>query len=250
MWNIGQKNAEPTICGGGFETKSPIPEVLDVLTPDMRAELSDADLKGNVLKDLSIELADPWMTVGQIFDQGFATTTPAVNPFNYWALHTFPHKVFFLPFLYAHRTAVKAKYWDAEGKKSGLPTHPLLDGHRAMQRKLETAAPSDELNYDGYLQTGADANRLKGNIIRMYLLLQRDLLQKGGEIFSQAKDFETWHYTKFATQMKVIVNDKAHASMLPDAALYTTGILELASEVDALLARAPIAPGSAPAGGN
>ena len=252
MWQIGQRNAEPSKCAGGFLAKTPpFPELVGAFTSDMRAELSARDVASNTLEDLSNEIADPWMTLGNLFDQGFVTTTPNANPFNYWALHTFPHKIFFLPFMYTHRRAIQARHWELHGKATGLPTHPLLDGSRSVQfqRKVETAAPNDELNYDGYKQTGADANRLKGNLIRMTLLLQRDLLQKGGAVFVP-QELRLDHFSKFAGQMKGVIKDPVQAPLLADAALYTTFIDGLVSEVGALAARAPVATGNGPVTGN
>lgn len=252
MWQIGQRNAEPSVCAGGFNSaQPPFPDVLSAFPTDMRAELSAHDENTKSLMDLSIELADPWMTLGNLFDQGFATTTPNANPFNYWALHTFPHKVFFLPLTYTHRRAIQSKHWELYGKATGLPTHPLLDGSRVIQfqRKIETAAPHDELNYEGYKETGADANLLKGNLIRMTLLLQKDLLQKGAAVF-QPQELRMDHFTSFARQMKIVLSDPVQAPLKGKAALYTTAIESLAAEVGALAARAPVATGNGPVGGN
>lgn len=252
MWQIGQRNAEPSVCAGGFNSAPPpFPALLSAFPTDMRAELSADDESTKTLEDLSNELADPWMTLGNLFDQGFATTTPNANPFNYWALHTFPHKVFFLPLTYTHRRAIQAKHWELHGKAMGQPTHPLLDGSRVIQfqRKFETAAPHDELNYVGYKETGADANLLKGNLIRMTLLLQKDLLQKGGEVFQQ-QELRLDHFSSFARQMKIVLKDPVQAPLAARAELYTTVIEGLVAEVGALAARAPVATGNGPVPGN
>lgn len=247
MWQIGQRNAEPSICAGGFNNKSPVPELLATLTPDVRAELTAKDVSTDTLSDLSHELADPWLTLGNLFDQAFVTTTPAGNPFNYWALVTFPHKVFFLPFMYTHRRAVQAKQWELYGKASGFPTNALLDGSRSVQyqRKIETPVPFDELQYPSYGKTGADANRMKGNIVRMTLLLQRDLLQKGGAVFEPG-NLRLDHFTSFSRMMKLIVKDPIQAPIMKEPALYTTDIDDLVREVEALVAKAPQAVGRGP----
>lgn len=84
------------------------------------------------------------MTLGTMFDQGINTTRPEANPLNYWAGLTFAHKVFQLPFMYAHRKTIQTRYWEAHGKDTLLPD-TVVSSEAVGQDGAYPAPPSGAL---------------------------------------------------------------------------------------------------------
>jgi len=238
MLGLGGTNAEPSICGGGFSHETSLPTIMAIIPNDMKAQLSANDREGNVFLDLSKELAHPWMVLGELYDQALVTESPVTGRLQYWAGLIFPHKTFHLPFMYAHRAALRVTYWERYQQKTD--PHPLLDGKNFHQEKLESVAPYDGAQYEGSERTAADANRLRGNLIRMFLLLEIDLLRQGRLSFSEpgteSMAYHIGRYYGFAkTLAQTIPNDSVQAPLREDIALYTTGIVELTDEALRLL---------------
>jgi hypothetical protein len=259
MFFIGGENVEDYLlyrCGTAYD-KNPRPGQLAAMHPLDREQLSVKDAADGRMTDLSRELSHPWMTLGQLFDQTlFSTESQPENKLGYWEMLTFDQRDFHLPFFYGHRTATQLKYWtDYKGtalypKSTGyhawLVTHPFLNGRTLFQSSLKGTPDSR------YVADPVGAARLRGNMIRMFLLIQRDLLQKGTAVnlpegnadhcVSVGCQVNSWY--GYINDLKGNLNDSQRKAKMTgftqqDVDLYVTETEKLITEVLGLIARAP-----------
>jgi hypothetical protein len=263
MFHMGGETVEPYLlyrCGTAFD-KEARPKVLAATPTDDRAQLSAKDAADGRMEDLSKELSHTWMTLGQLHDQTlFSTERQPENKLGYWVMLNFDQRSFHMPFFYAHRTATQAKYWTdlrgtaaypnakALGFHGNLKTHPLLNGPTFFQSPL---SESPDPNRGGDAATAA---RLRGNLIRTFLLLQRELLQAGGAV--NGPEINSDHCMALGCQInswggyfdytRGHLRDadrraKMAAFTQQDVDLYITDTEKLLAEVLGLVARAPLA---------
>ncbi|MEM9188734.1 MAG: cytochrome c [Myxococcota bacterium] len=241
---IGSRNLEP-IC---YQRSGPVRAIFATLPEDVREEVDERDLSAGVLVDTPLELSHPWFSLAQVYDQSlFRTAEPTQqgNALHYWNTINFAQREVHAPFFNAHRIATQAAYYDTHqgippGSWSGAnpEVHPLLDGGSMHHEHLHHVVAAED-------PRATVANRLKGNLIRMFLLLQRSLLQQGERVtgvesrspdphhgHSLTEDLEHWR--RYVDHLR-----DENIAGLSDNPLYTTDLLSLASEVEELIARAP-----------
>jgi hypothetical protein len=139
-----------------------------------------------------------------------------------------------------------AAYPKALGYHGDLKTHPLLNWPTLFQ------GPLAGVGGWGYVDT-AGTLKLRGNIIRMFLLLQRELLQNGAAVHGAASSIDDcaslgcllnrWSY--FTNEVRNFFKDPNNRSKHPtftqqDLDFYLTDTEKLLEEVKTLVARAPV----------
>ncbi|MGL4575396.1 MAG: c-type cytochrome [Burkholderiaceae bacterium] len=260
MFFMGGENVEPFLawrCNIDYRS-APLPGLVRATPPSDREQLSAKDAADGRMTDLSAELSHPWMTLGQIFDQTLFSTEPqAENKLGYWANRNFIQRDFHAPFFYAHRTATQAKYWTdyrntslypkSRGYHGGISTHPFLDGPTLFQTPLGIAQVDVRVVLDP-----VGAARFRGNLIRMFLLVQRDLLLKGAPVNEPGGfasgctgvgcQVDSWY--QYIRDLKgTLGNPDGRATMAgftqQDIDLYVTDTEKLMTEVLGLIAKAP-----------
>jgi mono/diheme cytochrome c family protein len=160
-------------------------------------EIERLEVKGMDANRFMSSFSHSWFTLGQLFDQTYlqsehsndGTTSP---PF-YWNLFRFPHDQIHQPFLNMHRVVMTVVYGN---KVKGTPRFPLAlsDGRRApageamLDADWFPAGGNDAMvgvvKGDPHLPKATDPRRapsvkLRTNLMRMFLYLQRDLLKSG-----------------------------------------------------------------------
>jgi hypothetical protein len=169
------------------------PAWIQSFPPGFRDEFPESDLEQGVVEDATNRITHVWMTLGQILDPTLISTHDTQsNKLHYWAARNFRQPEVHLPFVYVHRIASQTKYWSEMRGTAVFPVatgpfdeasrdwlHPLLatENQQAEGRGLQQAIdprseslPSEEVN------------RFKGNLIRMMMLLSRELLQQGASL--------------------------------------------------------------------
>jgi mono/diheme cytochrome c family protein len=153
-----------------------------------RDELPEKDLMRVMIEDTTNRITHVWMTLGQVMDPTLISTDDMTNnKIHYWAFRNFTQKEVHLPFLYVHRIASQAAYWTDLRTSALFPkkTGPFNDAGREGLHPLlstvnqESAGLQSAVAPDSKTLPAGDVNRFKGNLIRMMMLLSRDLLQKG-----------------------------------------------------------------------
>ncbi len=222
-------------------------ELIASMPEGARGEVTERDAKVLTLFDYSDAISHPWMTLGQMFDQTlFSTEGQAENKLFYWSDRNFKELLIHEPFFYVHRVAMQSRYYTelkgtplypkGLGFHGRMATHPLLDGARLFQVRLgRPAQPTSSA-------TAAASVRFKMNIERMYLLQQRDLLQRGTAVNSRAQ------LVTYLTDSRALVSQvikwrataagRAALGWAADAAEDTGALF---SDVADLVAKAPLA---------
>ncbi len=252
---IGGQNAE-RICPYPYDADSR-PAVAKALPKMASSELSAEDIRTNDFLSLSRAMAHHWMTLGQIYDQTlFQSEGQPNNKLQYWVSdNTFLQRDVHAPFYYVHRVLVQQAYRKIPALIAKTPKAgdwyrqgialPLLDGARM---NLHTNGPSGAVSLDKPYAEGA--NRLKGNLYRMLLLLQKEELQQGASVSQiaasdhgqnlleqidaigdQAKTLVQWRNGSEAAKL---------GTMGGDLDLYSTQTVTLVQEVKDLVRKAKV----------
>ncbi len=253
------------IGGRNVERECPYPQdegarplIASSLPAVAKAELSSTDVAKRDFLSLSNDMAHAWMTLGQIFDQTLYMSEGAPNnKLNYWVQDaTFLQKEVHLPFFYMHRLLTQQSYrqdpariplmpktgvWYRDGK-----AQPLLDGFRMMVHNAGTTGATDLAKPFAPL-----ANRIRANLYRTILLLQKELLLAGAVVTPDGTGdgfykltFETNTLGDLSKQFVAWQKDSAKAKLLvaglgADVDLFGSETLTLLQEVQGLIAKAP-----------
>lgn len=254
-FKIGGENAERRCPYPQDDSARPV--VASTLPKMVAAELSPSDIADGDFLSLTDDMAHHWMTLGQIFDPTLFKTEPQVNnKLNYW-VGKFTQREVHLPFFYFHRVFSQSAQSEANSANPASaplvvswhgqsPAHPLLDFARLqIHNDGTTGATSLDKSY-------ADiANRLRGNLYRAVLLLQKERLEAGEGIFEHAADCDQQlcasqqlgplgSYFNQMEEWKSSNNGTSQfGALAPDIELYTTDSLALHAEVVALVEKAP-----------
>lgn len=215
------------------------------LPEDARKELSSDSNAEAQINSFSQELAHPWFTLGQLLDQGLLQTEngsdgTTLNPF-YWNLNRFPHDQVHKPFFNAHHVVQQVHYLVELRAATDFPrslsdrqvppnVHPLLSGH--WLRVEGIVDPSREFG-----ARTATSVRLRVNLLRMFLLLQHDLLTNGGVVAEEQSLLD--RLREWQTLPRALDSAIAqHPELAADRQLLTTDTLGLIEEVAELIASA------------
>ena len=214
----------------------------------LRARLPPADVAAGNIDEISRRHCHSFMTLGQVVDPTLLQSEPqAFNKPLYWSALHFEQWIFHEPFFHAHRLAQQVHYYEDLAGSPLHPgmlgdfagnerVHPVLDGTLLYQRRVTDAVAVDDL-------APADANRFRGNILRMWLLLQRERLWTGAPVRSfpnadQARGLADFFgaVSAFATRLTEELGQPASslAALAPDARLYTSDLQALVGEVRGL----------------
>ncbi|MEM9875284.1 MAG: c-type cytochrome [Myxococcota bacterium] len=214
------------------------------------AEIPQSDLDSGEAIELSRQLNHPWQSLGQLYDPALMMRegqTP--NQLHYWALHGFTQRAVHLPFYYAHRVAQQIHFYEdlrgtpehpGEGFFGGAEVHPVLDGRRLFLRPAGFRRAND----DDETIRGAVSNTMRCNIVRMVLLMQRDLFSQGAGgnsiLAREEGDSLNRHWNEWTTVANQM-NDGKRPLFGPLAerrALCAEGLVSLIDEVRDLGAQA------------
>jgi hypothetical protein len=255
----------PAFTLGAFAIEPPCYDHLNYPTwiksfpASFRDEMPEDDLKRGVVENATDRITHVWMTLGQILDPTLISTDDMQsNKIHYWAFRNFTQNEVHLPFMYVHRMATQTKYWGQMRGTTLFPKvsgpfdeagrdwlHPLLATEHQESAGLQSVVP-----LEGKILRSAEANQFKGNLIRMLMLLRRDLLQKGA-VLQEDQNFDHCLATTCQTgQMKGFVDGlraqvstpAARAALTAqgfDVDLYETDTRRLIGEVLDLMAKAP-----------
>lgn len=232
--------------------------IFDALPESLRKELPEQDQSERNVKHFSADLSHSWMTLGQIYDPTLFMVEPIPdNKLHYWSHLNFRQRQVHEPFFSVHRLASAMAYHPQheklfEGVKSpqmrsfhaSFNVDVLLDWKKIYQQFVGQVTPvaSGEL---------VRANRFKGNILRMLLLLQKDLLEKGAAVHQVEDKGHTQgfdaihreHWVGFARDFKTLASDPRLAQLAPDLKrdeqLYGVQTEQLLEQVRNLVHRAP-----------
>lgn len=225
-------------------------DIFETLPPKLQKEMPKKDIDEGAAYWFHKDITHPWMTLGQVFEQSFLNSdTSTNNHLQYWSDLNFVQNFYHEPFFYAHRIAQHVKNKKLlmtelaaqPGKKMSryaiVDMNPLLDGETLFQMRVHNAVSPEEGEV-------FKANRFRGNLIRSFLLLQRDLLNGGASVKAYGdKDCDhglclARHYDKikeFTKDLRQYLNTPAAKKIDPklvtDKAFYTDDIDQLAAEV-------------------
>jgi mono/diheme cytochrome c family protein len=213
-------------------------------------EIPESDRRSGSAIEMSRQLNHPWQTLGMIYDQPLMMHEDAGKQnLHYWVLNGFEQRDVHLPFMYAQRIAQQVRYFELRGQKPHpgpighfalSPTHPLLDGRRLMfQTGQDRAVPGGDLR-------AQVSNALRCNIMRAFLLVQRDLFAAGEpgnytktsqnnhqNLMKHYDAWESWSRTMGARDSQL------HGPLAQRRELCTSGLANLIGEVRGLAMRAP-----------
>jgi len=255
----------PAFFLGGFAVEPPCydrlayPDWIKSFPSGFHDEFPEVDLANGAVENATDRVTHNWMTLGQILDPSLiATDGMQDNKIHYWAFRNFVQDEIHLPFMYMHRIATQATYWSKMRGTANFPKvsgpfnnagaewlHPLLATNNQESAGLQSAVSANSKSL-----RSADANRFKGNMMRVMMLLSRDMLQKGNAIQSDQNDdhclsvtCQTGEMFGFVDQLKSMQNNASDKATLTaqgfDFNLYETNTRALLSEVQGLLAKAP-----------
>jgi Cytochrome C oxidase, cbb3-type, subunit III len=255
----------PAFFLGGFAIEPPCyddnnsPNWIKSFPAGFREEFPESDLRDGVVRNATDRLTHVWMTLGQVLDPTLiAVDNMQNNKIHYWAFRNFAQNEIHLPFIYVHRIAMQTTYWN---KMRGTPVFPKVSGpfdnagtdwlHPLLATvNQESAGLQSVISADSKTLPGAAANQFKGNLIRMMMLLSRDLLQQGHALQSDQNDdhclavtCQTGQLNGYVDGLKAIAAKPSEQTALTaqgfDFKLYETDTRTLVAEVLALMARAP-----------
>ena len=184
MFRVGSENVEPP-CYDNIDH----PTWIQGFPAGFREELPESDLTAGVVSDASDRLTHNWMMLGQVLDQTLLSTLPdSGNKTHYWAFRNFKQRDVNLPFVYVHRLTNQLKYFS---DMQGTEAFPKALGPYASVGQINPLLHNNNQNHAGLTSAvspqdfgpaAAGVNQLKGNLIRMILLLSEELLQAGAPI--------------------------------------------------------------------
>jgi cytochrome c553 len=234
-------------------------DLYDTITDGFRKQLPQEDQSKKLVKMIHKDLTHPWMTLGQVIDQSLLNSdTNNNNKLQYWSDLNFTQKWWHEPFFYAHRVAsavAKSSFIVSEkqvqpnkklSRYADTSISPLLQGETLLQMRVHNV--TDVSQNQLFL-----SNRFKGNLIRTFLLIQKDLLKKGSGIKQQGMR-NCDHGLCLAAHREKILSfvsnlkaelakpqaKKLDAALVAEQALYTSDIEALANEVyGTLMSAAP-----------
>ncbi len=255
----------PAFFLGGFAVEPPCydannyPYWIKSFPASFHDEMPESDLQNSVIENSTDRVTHEWMTLGQVLDPSLiATDQMQNNKLHYWAFRNFKQKNVHLPFMYLHRMATQARYWEnlpdlkAFPKVSGpfdmarsQAVHPFLATDNQNSAGLDNAVDAE-----GFGGLGVEVNRFKGNLLRMMLLISRDLLESG---MALQQDQDEDHCLSVLCQISATngyVNDLKMQSTKPSATaayaaanfdlkLYGDSTGALIADVLALMKQAP-----------
>jgi len=235
--------ANPAFFLGGFAIEPPCyddnnyPSWIKSFPAGFRDELPESDLKNGTITNTTDRVTHEWMTLGQILDPSLiATDNMQNNKIHYWAFRNFKQKEVHLPFVYAHRMATQARYWKGLPDVKGFPKvsgtfdnarqadlHPFLATENQNSAGLTNAV--DAGSYGGL---GVEVNRLKGNLLRMMLLISQDLLKSGMALQQDQNDDHCLSVLCQVGNMNGYVNDlKVQSAKAPALAAFAAAKFDL-----------------------
>jgi mono/diheme cytochrome c family protein len=225
-------------------------DLYDTIPESMQRELPMADIARKALNTLNGQLTHPWMTLGQVLDPSFLNSdTSTNNKLQYWSDLNFSQGVWHEPFFYAHRIAQHDRHEAAfasvasgiNGKQPSrywaASSSPMLDGEIFFQMRVNNVVPTSE-------RALFRANRFHGNVIRMFLLLQKEKLQQGqrarnlgtpgcdhGLCLANYRSKIDGFVARLRTELTKSEAQTLDPSLVADQSLFTTELKALADEV-------------------
>ncbi len=255
----------PAFFLGGFAIEPPCydsvnyPGWIRSFPSGFRDEFPEVDLARGDVVNATDRITHPWMMLGQVLDPTLmAVDNMQTNKLHYWAFRNFVQNEVHLPFVYVHRVAMQARYWEKTRAADTMPKvsgpfdntrenwlHPLLGNNNQLSAGLQSA-----VGLDDKVLPSAATNRLKGNLIRMMMLLSKELLQQGKAISSDQNDDHCLGLTCQVRSMSgyvdglksIAAQNGGRAALLAqgfDVDLYEGSTRALMAEVQLLLEKAP-----------
>ncbi len=252
MFRVGSENVEPP-CYDHIDH----PQYIKSFPEGFRAEFPESDLAAGIVSNATDRLTHPWMMLGQVMDQTLLSTLPdSGNKTHYWAFRNFVQREVNLPFLYVHRLANQLAY---ASQMRGTDAFPRALGPYASVDQLNPLLHNNNQNHAGlsgavspadFGPAAAGINQLKGNLIRMILLLSEELLKSGEAISSdQNADHDqgvvpsTRNLEGYLTGLEKLASDAKASQDLKaqgfDFDLYATQTRALWQNVLSLMQQAP-----------
>ncbi len=255
----------PAFFLGGFAIEPPCyddnnyPNWIKSFPAGFRAEFPETDLVRGTVTNATDRITHNWMMLGQVLDPSLISTDGMqTNKLHYWAFRNFTQKEAHLPFTYVHRMATQVKFWK-EVRGTGLfPAktgpfdeasrewlHPFLATNNQNSAGLRNAVDPESRSLPG-----VEVNRLKGNLIRMMMLISQDQLKKGMPLQQDQNDDHCLSVICQTRALRGYVNDlkaqtaKASARAAYEAKgfdlnLYETQTASLIADVLARMEAAP-----------
>lgn len=185
MTDLGFFNAEPPCGGPRCE-----PDFKDAFPESIRADVSS----GMQTTEFTADLSHPWSTLGQLFEPSLIFSENTRGPTlraHYWNVFTFFHAEFHKPFFAVHRVllqdslvAARPEFLPAAYRARAV--RPLLDSDWIALDGL--GLPDNFESVQRTAVTAERAIRLRVNIAKTVLFLQRELLEQGHPIAQRKPD--------------------------------------------------------------
>jgi mono/diheme cytochrome c family protein len=250
---LGQADMNPMFSIGAMTIEPPCydeiahPSWVASMTPSLRADLPFG--QSQIIR-FSDTMTHPWMTLGQVLDQTLMKSIDYGNKLHYWAFRNFAQKNAHLPFMFAHRVGQQIAYFDAKkfGSPAGKRTHDVTRQgvHPLFARNIHSRAGVSDA--DGTV----DQVTLKGNLVRMTMLLRKELLLAGASVPGD-RELGQHCMNVFCETRSILSGADGSAGFLNnvrrnnalngtnfDFTLFVDDATSLVREVEDLLAKAPV----------